>query len=102
MTVQKMVKLSKFDAADYLDSQEMIIAYLNEALEFGDAEFIYHALETIARAKGMTDFIKDTGIGSTRDCPKGDRFFRPEADRAAGRGKQQIVACHQTHTPPSS
>jgi probable addiction module antidote protein len=65
MTVQKMIELSKFDAADYLDSQETVIAYLNEALEFGDADFIYHALETIARAKGMTDFIKDTGIGST-------------------------------------
>ncbi len=61
MTVQ-MIKLSKFDAADYLDSQEMIAAYLNEALEFGDADFIYDALETIARAKGMTDFVKDTGI----------------------------------------
>ena len=61
--VQKMIKLSKFDAADYLDSQEMIAAYLNEALEIGDVDFIYHALETIARAKGMTDFVKDTGIG---------------------------------------
>jgi probable addiction module antidote protein len=67
MTVQKMIKLSKFDAADYLDSQETIIAYLNEALEFGDADFIYHALETIARAKGMTDFIKDMRIGSTTE-----------------------------------
>lgn len=63
MTVQKMIKLSKFDLADYLDSQETIAAYLNEALELGGADFIYHALETIARAKGMTDFVKDTGIG---------------------------------------
>ncbi len=53
-----MIKLSKFDPADYLDSQEMIAAYLNEALEFGDADFIYDTLETIARAKGMTDFVK--------------------------------------------
>jgi probable addiction module antidote protein len=62
MAVQKMIKLSKFDAADYLDSEETIAAYLNEALEFGDTDFIYHALETIARAKGMTDFVKDTSI----------------------------------------
>jgi probable addiction module antidote protein len=62
MTVQ-MIKLSKFDAGDFLDSQEMIAAYLNEALEFGDADFIYHALETIARAKGTTDVVKDTGFG---------------------------------------
>ena len=58
-----MIKLSKFDVADYLDSRETIAAYLNEALEFEDADFIYHALENIARAKGMTDFVKDTGIG---------------------------------------
>jgi probable addiction module antidote protein len=63
MTVQKMIKLSKFDAADHLDSQETIAAYLNEALEFRDTDFVYHALETIARAKGMTDFVEDTGIG---------------------------------------
>jgi probable addiction module antidote protein len=62
MTEQEMIKLSKFDAADYLDGPETIAAYLNEALEFGDMDFIYHALETIARAKGMTDFVKDTGI----------------------------------------
>ena len=62
MTVQEMIKLSKFVAADYLDSQAMIAAYLNEALEFKDTDFVYHALETIARAKGMTDFVKDTGI----------------------------------------
>jgi DNA-binding phage protein len=35
-----MVKLSKFDAADYLDNQETIAAYLSEALEPGDIEFI--------------------------------------------------------------
>jgi probable addiction module antidote protein len=58
-----MIKLSKFDMADHLDSQETIVTYLNEALELEDADFIYHALETIARAKGMTDFVKDTGIG---------------------------------------
>jgi probable addiction module antidote protein len=90
MMVQEMIKLSKFDVADYLDSQETIIAYLNEALELGDADFIYHALETIARAKGMTDFCQRHGHRSerhfkarVRDCPKGGRFFRPEADRPA-------------------
>jgi probable addiction module antidote protein len=54
-----MVKVSKFDAAKYLDSQETIAAYLNEALEPGDSEFIYDTLHTIARAKGMTDVVKE-------------------------------------------
>jgi probable addiction module antidote protein len=54
-----MVKVSKFDAADYLDSQETIAFYLSEALEFGDPEFICDTLHTIARAKGMTDVTKE-------------------------------------------
>jgi probable addiction module antidote protein len=59
MMVQKMIKLSKFDAADYLDSQETITVYLNEALEHGDIEFFCGTLHTIARAKGMADVVRE-------------------------------------------
>jgi probable addiction module antidote protein len=55
-----MIKISKFDAADYLDNQETIAAFLSEALQTGDSEYIYHALDTIARAKGMNDVAKET------------------------------------------
>lgn len=58
-----MIKLSKFDAADYLDHPETIAAYLTEALETGDAEYLCVALDTIARAKGMTAVSKETGLG---------------------------------------
>ena len=58
-----MTKLSKFDAAGYLDNQETIAAYLSEALQTGDSEYICHALNTIARAKGMTNVAKVTGLG---------------------------------------
>ena len=51
ITVQKMIKLSKFDAADYLDHQETIAAYLTEALETADSDYIRHAIDTVARAK---------------------------------------------------
>jgi probable addiction module antidote protein len=61
-----MVKVSKFDAADYLDNQETIAAYLSEALEPGDSEFIHHALDTIARAKGMTDVTKEALSGKSK------------------------------------
>lgn len=37
--------------------------YLSEALETGDADYICHALDTIARAKGMTKVAKETGLG---------------------------------------
>jgi probable addiction module antidote protein len=61
-----MIKVSKFDAADYLDSQETIAAYLSEALELGDIEFVYDALHTIARVKGMTDFAKNALSGNSK------------------------------------
>ena len=61
-----MIKVSKFDAADYLDSPETIAAYLSEALEPGDSEFIYVALDTIARAKGMTHVVKGALGGNSK------------------------------------
>ena len=42
-----------------------ICAYLNAALEDGDTSVIVTALGDIARAKGMTQLAKETGI--TRD-----------------------------------
>lgn len=57
-----MVKAKPFDAADYLDSPEMIAAYLNEALESEDPALIAKAIGTIARAQGMTDVATKTGL----------------------------------------
>jgi probable addiction module antidote protein len=62
----KMIKVSKFDAADYLDNQETIAAYLSEAPEPGDIEFVYDTLHTIARAKGMTDVAKEALSGNSK------------------------------------
>jgi probable addiction module antidote protein len=56
-------KLLKFDAAKYLNHPETIAVYLSEAFETGDAGYICHALDTIARAKGMTKVAKETGLG---------------------------------------
>jgi probable addiction module antidote protein len=58
-----MVKVTKFDAADYLKTPEQIAAYLTEALETGDSAFICTALDTVARAKGMSRVAKATGLG---------------------------------------
>src|SRR5260370_34076410 len=57
-----VVKISKFDAADYLKTPEAIAAYLTEALAIDDAAYICAALDTIARAKGMTSVAKETGL----------------------------------------
>ena len=57
-----MVKISKFDAADYLKTPEVIAAYLTEAFETNDAAYICTALDTVARAKGIGDVAKATGL----------------------------------------
>jgi probable addiction module antidote protein len=57
-----MVKAKAFDPADYLDSPEMIAAYLNEALESEDAALNAKAIGAVARAQGMTDVAEKTGL----------------------------------------
>ena len=52
---------SKFDAAEYLDTQEAMQYYLNDASATGDFRYISHALGVIARAKGMTPLSEDSG-----------------------------------------
>jgi probable addiction module antidote protein len=44
-----MVKISKFDAADYLKTPEAVATYLTEALATNDAAYVRTALETVAR-----------------------------------------------------
>jgi len=56
-----MARISKFDAADYLTTPVAIAAYLTEAFETNDPAYIHTALDTIARAKGMSDVAKATG-----------------------------------------
>jgi len=51
-----------YDVADYLTSPARIAAYLELALEDGDPKSIATALGTVARAKGMTQLAKDTGL----------------------------------------
>ena len=47
-----MAKAKPFDPAEYLDSPEMIAAYLTEALESGDSALVTVAIDAIARARG--------------------------------------------------
>jgi probable addiction module antidote protein len=57
-----MAKAIAFDAAKYLDSPQAIADYLSEALETGDAEFIAHAIGTVARAQGMTAVAREAEL----------------------------------------
>jgi probable addiction module antidote protein len=57
-----MRKTTRFDAADYLDSEERQIAYITAALETGDANSVRDALGIVARARGMSEIAKNAGL----------------------------------------
>jgi probable addiction module antidote protein len=57
-----MAKTTRFDAADYLDSEERQRAYIAAALETGDADFVRDALGIVARARGMAEIAKTAGL----------------------------------------
>jgi probable addiction module antidote protein len=57
-----MTKTTRFDAADYLDSEERQRAYITAALETGDADFVRDALGIVARARGMAEIAKTAGL----------------------------------------
>lgn len=51
-----------YDSAEYLDSDEAIAVYLDEAFLTQDPAFITHAIGGAARARGMTQIAKDAGL----------------------------------------
>jgi probable addiction module antidote protein len=62
MTMAK-IKTRPWDAAETLRTNEDIADYLEAALEDGDPALIATALGNIARARGMTQLARDTGLG---------------------------------------
>lgn len=58
-----MKKIAAFDAADYLDNDTVIAEYLNAALEDENPDVFLHAIADVAKARGMTQLAKDTGLG---------------------------------------
>ncbi len=52
-----------YDTANYLKTIDDIAGYLEAVLEDGDPELIAAALGDIARAKGMTQLARATGLG---------------------------------------
>lgn len=56
-------KLIPFDASAYLDSEELIAEYLSVALDSGDPDLLLAALGDIAKARGMSQVAKESGLG---------------------------------------
>jgi len=60
----KKIVTTRYDVAEHLRTPKEMAAYLEACLEEadGDAAFIAKALGDIARAKGMAQIARDTGL----------------------------------------
>lgn len=56
------IKTKPFDVAEYLETDDDIREFLAEALATGSTSDFIHALNTAARAKGMTEVAKQVGV----------------------------------------
>ena len=73
-----------FDMANHLASEEEIAEYLRQVLEDGDPAELAGALGDIARARGMTQLARDTGLSreslykslSGERAPNSDTLFK--------------------------
>ena len=57
------IETAPFDAADYLDDNETVAAYLSAALTESDPNVFLMAVKDVARARGMSQLAKDTQLG---------------------------------------
>ncbi len=67
--------LPEFDMAEHLPDEQAVAEYLTVVLEENDPAALADALGTIARARGMTDIAKASGI--TREALY--KALRPDA-----------------------
>ena len=56
-------KITDFDPAAYLDSEETIAEYLTVTLEENDPDLLLSALSDVARARGVAQIAKNSGLG---------------------------------------
>ncbi len=61
----KTLKLRKWDSAEHLKSDQDMALYLEACLQEAgdDADFIVKAIGNVARAKGMSEVSRQTGLG---------------------------------------
>ena len=58
-----MVKVFEFDASALLDDEQLVAEYLAAALEEDDPAIFLAAVGHVAKARGMTEIPKDSGLG---------------------------------------
>jgi probable addiction module antidote protein len=58
----KIERLTNYDPAEDLRSDEAIAVFMAEAFRTNDVAYISHALGVVARAKGMAQIADQTGL----------------------------------------
>ncbi|MHB1757580.1 MAG: addiction module antidote protein [Leptospirillum sp.] len=56
-------KILAFDPSVYLDSEETIAEYLTVTLEENDPDLLLAALANVAKARGMSQIARESGLG---------------------------------------
>ena len=90
-----MEKLTEFDMAEYLDTEELQKGYLELVAKDGTQEELLRAINAVARARGMTKTAKEAGI--TRDGLY--KALAPEANPAFSTVFNILHAIGYTLTP---
>ena len=58
-----VLKVTRFDPAEHLETEEDILHYLEAAMEGNDPRHIASALGDVARSKGMSEIARKAGLG---------------------------------------
>ncbi|MEP7245612.1 MAG: addiction module antidote protein [Gammaproteobacteria bacterium] len=56
-------KFARFDAADFLDDEDVIAEYLSAALEDSNPQVFLAAVSDVSRARGIAKIAQDSGLG---------------------------------------
>ncbi|SFM80331.1 addiction module antidote protein [Rugamonas rubra] len=60
--IERIKALPKYEAADYLRTEEALVAFINEFLADSDATMFAEAILVACKAKGMTEVASKAGI----------------------------------------
>lgn len=79
-----MAKIKPFDAAEFLQNDAEMLAYIRAALDDGDLLLVASALGDVARARGMSNLSASTGLSreslyrslSGKVVPTADTLFK--------------------------
>ncbi len=78
-------KLTNYDPAEDLTSDDAIATFMAEAFESNDASYIAHALGVVARARGMAQIAGQTGLSR-------EQLYRSFSDRGNPTLKTTLAA----------